>query len=84
MAKKLLCGTVETGELEQGEKKPVCLNGEVVGLKVKTYERANPIYVSVGNKIGLEQAGKLALKYSKYKLPEPIRQAHKLAKREAS
>lgn len=84
VAKRLLCGEVNEAGLATGEMSEVEVEGEVLGLTIKTYGRANPIYVSVGNKIGLEQAGKLALKYSKYKLPEPIRQAHKLVKREAS
>lgn len=84
VAKSLLRGDVNDAGLASGEVRKVEVEGEVLGLAIKTYGRANPIYVSVGNKIGLEQAGKLALKYSKYKLPEPIRQAHKLAKGEAS
>ncbi|MFW6111886.1 MAG: endonuclease V [Candidatus Bipolaricaulota bacterium] len=80
VAKSLLCGDVNERDLASGETRKVEVDGEVLGLAIKTYERANPIYVSVGNKIGLEQAGRLVLEYSKYKLPEPIRRAHKLAK----
>ncbi|MFP4136610.1 MAG: endonuclease V [Candidatus Acetothermia bacterium] len=84
VAKKLLCGSVNVSGMEAGERRSVRVDGERLGLAVRTYERANPIYVSVGNEIPLETAGNLALEFSQYKLPKPLRRAHKLAKREAT
>ena len=84
IAKKLLCGKTEGADLAEGEEREVRLEGDVIGTEVKTYYRANPIYVSVGNRIRLSQAGDLVRKYSKYKLPEPLRQAHKNAKGKAT
>lgn len=84
VAKKLLCGSVDETGMELGQPREIRVDGEKLGLAVKTYERANPIYVSIGHKVSLEQAGKLARGYSRYKLPEPIRLAHKAAKREAT
>lgn len=84
VAKKLLCGEATRTNLAPGEMTEVRRDDELLGLTVQTYERANPIYVSIGNKVELKQAGNLALRYSKYKLPEPLRLAHKLAKKEAT
>jgi len=79
VAKKLLCGKVE-----KGEEKEVLVDGERIGLELKTFKSANPVYVSVGNLINLDRAGELTTEYSVYKLPEPLRQAHKAAKNEAA
>jgi len=84
VAKKLLCGDVELSGMETGEKRKVTYEGEILGLAVKTYSRANPVFVSVGNMVGLEEAADLVMEYSEYKLPEPVRQAHKLAKNKAT
>ena len=84
VAKNLLCGAVELSGMETGERREVIEEGEKLGLAVKTFDRANPVFVSVGNLVGLEKAAGLVLEFSKYKLPEPLRQAHKLAKREAT
>ncbi|MFW6006209.1 MAG: endonuclease V [Candidatus Bipolaricaulota bacterium] len=80
IAKKLLCGEIEgDGQCEDRDRK-VRLEEDIVGLEVKTFSRANPVYVSVGNRIMLDQAGKLTREASSYKLPEPLRRAHKTAK----
>jgi len=84
IAKKLLCGNVELSGMETGDKREVTYEGEILGLAVKTYRGANPVFVSVGNMVGLEEAADLVMEYSEYKLPEPVRQAHKLAKKEAT
>ncbi len=80
VAKKLLCGEVDTEGMEEGEKRDVTREGNRIGLAVRTSRRANPIYVSVGHRTELNQAGDLTAKFSTYKLPEPIRRAHRLAK----
>ncbi|MFB6290691.1 MAG: endonuclease V [Candidatus Bipolaricaulia bacterium] len=84
VAKNLLCGKTENGELSRGQAREVKLDGENIGLELKTTERANPIYVSIGNRVSLEEAGDLTRRISTYKLPEPLRQAHKIAKSEAT
>jgi len=40
-----------------------------------------PIYVSPGNKISFETTKKIVKKLSKFKIPEPLRQSHILAKK---
>jgi deoxyribonuclease V len=84
VAKKLLCGKTEGGKLAVGEENKVLVGGERVGLELKTFKTANPVYVSVGNRINLDRAGELTGQYSTYKLPEPLRQAHKTAKSKAT
>lgn len=84
IAKKLLCGEIIEDGSSEGVQGEVRLDGEKLGLEVKTFARANPIYVSVGNRIELDQAGYLAREVSTYKLPEPLRQAHNIAKSRAT
>ncbi|MBS3791655.1 MAG: endonuclease V [Candidatus Bipolaricaulota bacterium] len=84
VAKKLLCGEIEDDGPGEDRDRKVRLEEDIVGLEVKTFARANPVYVSVGNRIMLDQAGELTRKVSTYKLPEPIRQAHKAAKSRAT
>lgn len=84
IAKKLLCGSTRGDRLSKGASEEVKLDGETIGLEVKTSDRANPIYVSVGNRVELTRAGELTQEYSSFKLPEPLRRAHKTAKRRAT
>jgi len=51
-------------------------NGSKVGYCLRTQDRINPVFVSPGNKIGFEKARDLVLKCSKFRVPEPLRQAH--------
>eukprot|EP00128_Syssomonas_multiformis_P005618 Colp12_sorted_trinity150504_noHs@14025 len=51
-------------------------SGRVWGCAVRsTADTLNPIYVSVGHRLSLETATKLALNCCRYRVPEPIRQA---------
>ncbi|MCD6404188.1 MAG: endonuclease V [Nanoarchaeota archaeon] len=66
VAKSLLFGEVKGNYVYDGK--------ERIGAVLKT--RSRPIYVSVGHKISLEEAVRLTKKYTKYRIPEPIRLAH--------
>ena len=71
----------EVGE-EKGSAVELVDKGEVIGKVVRTRERVAPVYVSVGNRIDLDSAVKLVLACcTKYRLPEPTRQAHNAANR---
>jgi deoxyribonuclease V len=49
----------------------------VIGAAVRTKDRTNPIYVSIGHKIDLPTAIRYTLACDRgYRLPEPTRQAH--------
>jgi deoxyribonuclease V len=77
VAKRLLCGTI----LEKSTSwSPILLNDEVIGAEVSTKNQAKPIYVSIGHKISLDTAVELTkLCTTRFRLPEPTRQAHRLA-----
>ena len=84
--KRLLYGSVDVKGMQKGETRPVRdpQTGDVIGMAVKTHERADPLYVSIGHKVSLDLAVRLVLELSgKHKLPEPIRRAHELCTREA-
>jgi deoxyribonuclease V len=81
-AKSVLVGTFEEPEVEKGSATDLVHRGEVVGRAVRTRERVSPVYVSVGNGIDLDSSVELVLASStRYRLPEPTRQAHNAANR---
>ena len=81
-AKSLLVGRHEEPGLEKGSVADLVHRGEVVGKVVRTRERVSPVYISVGNGIDLSSAVELVLACcTKYRLPEPTRQAHNAANR---
>jgi len=77
VAKSLLCGKV--GVFNQDGWAPIADKGEVIGAAVAKGER-KPIYVSVGHKVSLERAIAIVKHCApRYRIPEPIRAAHKIA-----
>jgi deoxyribonuclease V len=49
---------------------------EQVGVVMRTKERCNPVFVSVGNRVDLESAVRVVRAcVTKYRIPEPTRQA---------
>jgi deoxyribonuclease V len=55
-----------------------------VGAVLRTREGKKPIYVTPGHRISVETAAKIVLQCSpRYRMPEPLRQAHMLAKKMA-
>ncbi len=56
--------------------------GEVIGTAVRTRERAEPVFVSVGHRVSLAGAVATVLACTAgYRIPEPIRMAHTLVNR---
>ena len=55
---------------------------EVIGAVVTTKEGTKPIFVSVGHMVSLQTAVKIVCRCSKTRIPEPLRQAHRLATEE--
>jgi deoxyribonuclease V len=83
VAKSILVGTPD-GDLapEKGSRVPLVDDGETVGAVLRTRTDVNPVYVSVGHRLTLEDAVALALDCSpRYKIPEPTRRAHKLSRK---
>jgi len=51
--------------------------GEVIGSVLRTHAGVKPIYVSIGHRVSLATARRLALRFApRFRLPEPIRAAH--------
>ncbi len=54
--------------------------GETIGAAVRTRHAVKPVYVSIGNRIDLDKAIDMVLECSpKYRIPIPLRLAHKLS-----
>jgi deoxyribonuclease V len=57
-------------------------NGMPIGAVVRTRHKVKPIYVTIGHKISIQTAVKIILECTTdYRIPEPLRQAHILAKK---
>lgn len=81
VAKSILTGT-PAGDLspEKGSTVPLVDDGEPVGVALRTRSNVNPVYVSIGHRITLEEAVALTLRCSpRYKIPETTRHAHRLS-----
>ncbi|MEM2098322.1 MAG: endonuclease V [Candidatus Bathyarchaeia archaeon] len=75
VAKSRLSGDIMNGFLVE--------NGQVIGAVVTTHEGQKPVYVSVGHLISLETAMQIVRRcFRRSRMPEPIWQAHCLAKLE--
>lgn len=76
-AKSILTGRHEPVGEAVGDWSPLVDRGEVVGAALRTKARVKPVYISVGHRIGLEEAVAWILRCTRgYRLPEPTRQAH--------
>lgn len=78
VAKSILIGNAE-GILgnAKGSSIPLIWKGEKIGILLRTKERCNPLIISTGHRISLESAKEIVMQYlTRYKLPEPTRQAH--------
>lgn len=81
-AKSLLVGRYEEPALEAGCQSPLVDRGEVIGRVLRTKTKVAPVYVSPGHLIDLDSAVDLVMRsVSKYRQPEPTRQAHLLVNR---
>jgi deoxyribonuclease V len=81
-AKSVLVGTYEEPSGARGSRKRLIHDGDVVGAAVRTRAGMSPVFVSVGHRISLTTAVATVLACSpRYRIPEPIRQAHALVNR---
>ena len=79
-AKSRLIGTHGALPEAKGSRVPLMDQGETIGMVVRTRTRVNPLYISVGHRIGLESAINYVLACCpRYRLPETTREAHRLA-----
>lgn len=79
-AKSLLTGSYNDPPPEAGSFSYLYDQDEVIGAVVRTRTNVQPLYVSIGHRITLENATKVVLACTRgYRLPEPIRWAHRVA-----
>lgn len=63
---------------QKGDWVPWLDNDRLLGAVLRTRRHVKPVYVSVGHRVTLEDAIKLVLEScTRYRIPEPIRAAHK-------
>jgi len=62
----------------RGSTAPIVDKGEVVGVALRTRDRCNPVYVSVGHRMDLDTAVALILRLTRFRQPETTRLAHQL------
>lgn len=80
-AKSRLMGTHQEPGEEKGSFTYLYDNHEIIGAVVRTRAKVSPVYLSCGHKISLETAVEYLLKCTgKYRLPEPIRYAHRMTR----
>jgi deoxyribonuclease V len=78
-AKSVLVGKYETPHTEKGSWTPLTDKGETVGAALRTKNNVQPIFVSPGHLINLQDAIDLTLACDGgYRQPEPTRRAHLL------
>lgn len=76
-AKSRLIGSHREPGRRKGSQCRLSDANEVIGRVVRTRTDVKPLYISVGHRINLQDAVSLVLRLSpRYRLPEPIRQAH--------
>lgn len=78
--KSVLVGSHKPLADARGARADLVHRGETVGVALRTRERANPLYISVGHRIGLECAVQWILRLGRgRRLPVPTQSAHDAA-----
>ena len=78
-AKSRLVGKHAEVPASPGSWRPLVYKGTLVGSVLRTRANVKPVYVSPGHRTGINQARELVMAAcTKYRLPEPIRAAHRL------
>jgi len=81
-AKNRLCGTYEQPGLLRGDFTPLYHRQEVIGYVFRSRDKVKPIYISPGHLADLESSKEIIRQcLGRYRLPEPLRQAHQVATR---
>jgi deoxyribonuclease V len=80
VAKSLLVGKFDNLDETRGSIAPLIYRTEQVGVALRTKDKVQPVYVSIGHRISLETATNFVLQCApKYRLPETTRLADKMA-----
>ena len=81
-AKSRLFGTYDEPGLFRGDRSPVYSGRDIIGCVLRTRDSIKPVFVSQGHRASLETAVEMCLACStRYRIPEPVRLAHILARR---
>lgn len=81
-AKSILVGRHEPVPPTAGSQMPLVERGELIGVALRTKHHVAPVFVSPGHLLTLSDAVALTLRSTtKYRQPEPTRQAHLLVNR---
>jgi len=80
-AKSRLYGTFDEPGRAKGSSSPLLgKDGRVIGAVLRTRKDVSPVFVSIGHKVDLEKALEIVMGCSpRYRIPEPLRLAHRLA-----
>ncbi len=78
-AKSRLTGKYKESGEEMFAQSPMYDKGELIGVALRSKKKCNPIYISPGNMISMEQSVEIIKNcIHGYRIPEPTRQAHLL------
>lgn len=78
-AKSVLVGKFDPPPPSRGSRSAMLHGHDTVGYALRTKDRVNPVYVSPGHGLSLEDAVSITLTCARgYRIPEPTRQAHLL------
>jgi len=78
--KSCLVGTYRVPAEEKGSVELLNYKGREIGRVVRTRKGVKPVFISPGHLVGIDGAVELIFKTcTRYRLPEPIRAAHRLA-----
>lgn len=78
-AKSLLVGRYEEPGEKAGNYSYLYDSGEIIGVALRTRDNVQPVFVSIGHKITLEESIKIIMQTVRgYRIPEPTRHAHNL------
>jgi deoxyribonuclease V len=78
--KSILIGEAKPLAKPRGSVTPLQDGDEIIGAALRTRENVKPVYISIGHRIDLDSALRISLHCARgLRLPEPTRQAHRLA-----
>ncbi len=80
VAKRLLIGTFDEHRLAINKTTSIMYKNLEIGTAMLTHQNYNPIYISPGNHLSIQTATSLIPRYTRQRLPEPIRLADKLTR----
>ncbi len=80
VGKSRLCGQFDEPGRERGASSLLRDGEEIIGEVVRTRRNVRPLFVSIGHRVDLAYAVQIVLRCApRYRLPEPVRQADRLA-----